>query len=819
MAAQVVTGRIVDATSGMPVGIGFVVLLDDGGNEVSRALSARDGRFTLRAPGHGTYRIRSERIGYRATVSEPLEIPPQATLSYTLRVTAIPIVLSAVEVPGEDRCRVSPDRAAETGVVWEEIRKALAATAWDGTQELARYRTYNFERTLSPNRRSITAERGRVLAGVARQPYISHPAELLAQQGYVVEFRDSTLYYLPDPGVLMHDSFLASHCFRVVRDAAGRPGQVGLAFESLSGPSVSDVRGALWLDEETSQLTTLEVGYTRLPNGLEDERVGGTIEFLMLPSGAWIASRWELRTPMIRLGRPANPFDRGPRQLATIKSFRDFGGEVLEITTREGERIYPARLAHVTGTVYDSSKAMPLSGVRVAIDATGFWTVSDKVGAFHLTAPLEGEYSVVLSHPRLDSIAYRVQRLVELRREETRTLSFAIPSTRSILAQLCPMTIGRSDFAAVVGRVTRRTGTEAVADADVTATWQLIESRNGRLEPRAVEAVVTTDEPGRYMLCGIPVGHPVTIQADRGRARSSTASLILPRAEHGTALLAFNRDPVEGYTRSFTTGHRIWKLDLELNESGAGRQAQVAGHVLAGFVTDRATGQPIGGVTVGLNGTENTVTRDDGTFDIVDVDWLAGSNVVAVGRMGYQPWAQEIWLEGDEARLDLSVSLESRAIALDPVDVTGVVAEQYLSDVGFYRRQQFNPGGYFMDREEIEQRLGRVNHVVELLTGVVGVKVGDSKPGSFGATLYFQRGLGFGAGAETECSYGPRIFVDGFVIENRPIGADNIAVSGVVRPEDVYAIEVYRTPSQIPPQYGGAQSACGVLLIWTRRGR
>ncbi len=61
--------------------------------------------------------------------------------------------------------------------------------------------------------------------------------------------------------------------------------------------------------------------------------------------------------------------------------------------------------------------------------------------------------------------------------------------------------------------------------------------------------------------------------------------------------------------------------------------------------------------------------------------------------------------------------------------------------------------------------------------------------------------------------------MDGLVINNDPIGGNNIALSGVVRPEEVYAIEVYRTPSQIPIEYGGAESACGVLLIWTIHGR
>ena len=34
---------------------------------------------------------------------------------------------------------------------------------------------------------------------------------------------------------------------------------------------------------------------------------------------------------------------------------------MLEITTSDGARIYPAKLAHVTGTVYDNTKGTPLS--------------------------------------------------------------------------------------------------------------------------------------------------------------------------------------------------------------------------------------------------------------------------------------------------------------------------------------------------------------------------------------------------------------------------------------------------------------------------
>jgi outer membrane receptor for ferrienterochelin and colicin len=53
-----------------------------------------------------------------------------------------------------------------------------------------------------------------------------------------------------------------------------------------------------------------------------------------------------------------------------------------------------------------------------------------------------------------------------------------------------------------------------------------------------------------------------------------------------------------------------------------------------------------------------------------------------------------------------------------------------------------------------------------------------------------------------------RLFVDGV-----PWRDDLDAVPH----QDIEAIEVYASPSEIPAQYGGANSACGVVLIWTRR--
>ena len=79
--------------------------------------------------------------------------------------------------------------------------------------------------------------------------------------------------------------------------------------------------------------------------------------------------------------------------------------------------------------------------------------------------------------------------------------------------------------------------------------------------------------------------------------------------------------------------------------------------MLSGYVTESRTGRPLGAVTFSLNGADSAVTRIDGTFDLVGADWVFGNNTVTASRNGYEMWTQEIWLEGNEARVELSVQL------------------------------------------------------------------------------------------------------------------------------------------------------------------
>lgn len=326
---QIVQGQVVDST-GTPVGTGFVVLVGGDDREVLRTLTSPDGRFSLTVPPAtpGPFRIRSERIGYRVTYSTPMTADRERTFDVRLTVARLPVRLAAIEVQDESQCRVRPAEGLATAAIWEEARKALDAASWTASQESYSFEHVRYERTLGPRRRRVEEQKLEMRRGLYRTPFTSHDPALLAKDGYVTEDDTDRWYYAPDAEVLRSPSFLDTHCFRVVRDR-DHSGQVGLGFVPVPDRRLPDIRGTLWLDEETSELRTLEYAYTEVPGRPNDDRIGGRIGFRPVPSGAWIVHHWEIRMPRMATNTINVGYER--RRDTVITGFYDVGGEVVRI--------------------------------------------------------------------------------------------------------------------------------------------------------------------------------------------------------------------------------------------------------------------------------------------------------------------------------------------------------------------------------------------------------------------------------------------------------------------------------------------------------
>lgn len=400
LAAQTVSGTLVAAERGAPLAGATVTLLDEGGRAVAAAQSRRDGGFTLTAPAAGRYRVRAERIGHAATLSEPFALAAGESFTLRLQAASQGVQLAALRVTAGDRgCVVNPRTGAETAALWEEARKVLSATRLSETSGGTEYTIRRFNRELDPSTAMIRSAREDTAAGRSVVPFRSLPPEELAREGYLRREGRDNVFFAPDARVLLSDEFLDGHCFRVVPGRGEAAGLIGLAFEPVRGRRLPDVQGTLWLDLVSAELRFLEFAYTNLGALAGKESWGGTVEFDRSEAGMWIVNRWKLRLPVV--GRASNPRGRSVADARVgVVAISEVGAEVLGAGA-------PPAAGVVAGTVFDSTRAAPLAGATVVLAGTGHRATTDAAGAFRIDGVPAGRYQVEFTHPRADSLRWK----------------------------------------------------------------------------------------------------------------------------------------------------------------------------------------------------------------------------------------------------------------------------------------------------------------------------------------------------------------------------------------------------------------------------
>lgn len=260
--------------------------------------------------------------------------------------------------------------------------------------------------------------------------------------------------------------------------------------------------------------------------------------------------------------------------------------------------------------------------------------------------------------------------------------------------------------------------------------------------------------------------------------------------------------------------------------------------LVRGHILEAESRKPVAGARVTLVRTDDTsgvvtTSADDGGFMVRAR--AAGVYRVDVTRLGYRPQRQGPFALAPDRVLELDVMMPVVPYTMDPVTVTAEVNTRFLQNVGFYDRKRAD-FGHFITRDQIESR--RASRPTDLLVAIPGVAILPD-PRSPGRVRLQMRGTHPGQGGA--CA--PRVYVDGLIIirgDSRPVGAGGTAkedeieraldgdprnpqpsLDDVVNPEQIEAIEVYRSASQVPAEFGGASvfTRCGVVVIWTRRGR
>lgn len=211
-----------------------------------------------------------------------------------------------------------------------------------------------------------------------------------------------------------------------------------------------------------------------------------------------------------------------------------------------------------------------------------------------------------------------------------------------------------------------------------------------------------------------------------------------------------------------------------------------------------------------------------------------GSYYVVARRLGYRPWMSAAFSLQAGAEWTPVFHLQAVPVALDPVRARAVAMRRNLELNGFFERQKGN-FGHFLSPEAIDRR--QAARITDLLTPIPGVQLVVGGSGNVGPAQIALRGSSLTDGALCR----PRVFVDGLMYargDSRPIRVREsdateratdlelrmdqaLSLDDIGHPSTIAGIEVYRSATQVPVQFGGTsvETLCGVIVIWTRTGR
>jgi hypothetical protein len=799
LAAQTIQGRFVDP-QGEPVPGGRAVLRDRQGHDVATAMTDGRGAFVLQAPRAGRYSLSVERIGYGLSQAPAFELGAGQTVEKQVAANPRQVALQGVVVRGRSRCTPRPGSGPETATVWEEARKALRS-ARENESAANQYGVRRFWRQLDPEGHTIVRDSVAPAEITTGSPFISAPAERLAETGFIESAGSDLLFHAPDAAVLLSPDFQNGHCFALQE---GENGLIGLSFEPVKVGEKSDVLGTLWLDRASAELRRVEYRYTRVP-GLREpsDAASGRMDFRRLGDGRFIVSRWAIRMPVIVAQAVASVnripgVERSTRDQSQLHyqlaAQLEQGGDVLAVTTASGERVDLAGSATVRGVVFDSTQLQPLAGARVSVGGDGHSAVTDSGGRYTVLDVPPGDYTLAFSSPRLDSLHFVPGGVpVSLHEGQAAELNLWVPPLAAVWAAACADSGRAAGKGVLVGRVHGAAG-DPQPGARVAVSWTQPGTPAGT-------AALVTDAQGVYRLCTAPAGPPLTVRVNAPQATLTVANL---RVTEGHALRQDVGLPAAA--------------EAPRPGSAAAAQTTLAGVVRGG------SGQPLAGATVRFAELTPVTTDGQGRFRMRALpprDYLVTVTHPELGtrtvRVALSADAGEVELRpgsGESGALVASVQRVVRLAALQ-----AQARSTRLDIQGFYDRQRSGMGLYIT-----EERLGRnpAGRLTDVLRSVPGIRLVRWVPrdtlnasqrnlGRSGADIDEQYRVASARGSTAVINgQGPcwmDVYLDGVQVQNwNPSMSENLDSFPL---SHVQAVEVYRGPA-VPPGLVGVRGGAAL---------
>lgn len=232
--------------------------------------------------------------------------------------------------------------------------------------------------------------------------------------------------------------------------------------------------------------------------------------------------------------------------------------------------------------------------------------------------------------------------------------------------------------------------------------------------------------------------------------------------------------------------------------------AQEAASIIVFGTVRNSSGVAIAGAEVWIDGTERrTVSNDSGEFHL---DRAPGGRVkVMVRRIGFRPDSKRVALTAGDVR-QVEFVLEGLAEELEAVLVTAR-AQTSGRMQEFWARRMVGLG-VFVTRAEIDR--SRPPRTVDLFRSILGVRIMTSNSGFSRLVSGRQSISGMRGNSAAANGCAMQFYVDGIFMTPGTFSVDEIP------PETLEALEVYRGPSEIPARFRQRDTACGLVVIWTR---
>ncbi len=222
------------------------------------------------------------------------------------------------------------------------------------------------------------------------------------------------------------------------------------------------------------------------------------------------------------------------------------------------------------------------------------------------------------------------------------------------------------------------------------------------------------------------------------------------------------------------------------------------GQVNTAVITGRVhnfDGAPVPGARVILVNLRKTVATDSvGRFAFTDL--RPGAYRLEANLIGYPPLYALIQINEGE-RKDVEFRTDSVGQLLPTIFVEGESQPDLIKPLTTFERRQSAGHGRFITREEIVRR--NPMRIMDMIRFLPGVRA-DCR----------------GFTCQIRLNQDPTGCPPAFFIDDQHT---NIAVLDNTPPVDIEGVELYRGPSQTPPELNNEVARCGgAVVIWTRRG-